>query len=136
MNLCPLTLRLLFVVGWFTLPKREGNRRHALIVAVFSGILTLLINVLVSHVWIRPRPFVSLPKGSFTQLIPLSIDDSFPSDHVSGSFAFAAGSWKNAGRWVVIALRSYYPCSYSPCRHWSSLAHRRPCRSHRQTIRC
>lgn len=91
---------LLFVVAWFTLPKSEGNRRHALVVAGFSGILALLINVLVSHVWSRPRPFVSLPQGSFTQLIPHSIDASFPSDHVSGSFAFAAGSWKNAERWV------------------------------------
>ena len=91
---------LLFVVAWFSLPKPEGDRRHALIVAGFSGILALLINVLVSHVWFRPRPFVSLPKGSFTQLIPHSIDSSFPSDHVSGSFAFAAGSWKNAERWV------------------------------------
>ena len=83
---------LLFVVAWFTLPKPEVNRRHALIVAGFSGILALLINVLVSHVWFRPRPFVSLPKGSFTQLIPHPINASFPSDHVSGSFAFAAGS--------------------------------------------
>jgi len=91
---------LLFVVAWFALPKPEVNRRHALIVAGFSGILALLINVLVSNVWFRPRPFVSLSKGSFTQLIPHSIDASFPSDHVSGSFAFAAGSWKNAGRWV------------------------------------
>lgn len=90
----------LFVVAWFALPKPEGNRRHALIVAGFSGILALLINVLISHVWFRPRPFVSLSKGSFTQLIPHSIDASFPSDHVSGSFAFAAGSWKNAERWV------------------------------------
>ena len=92
---------LLFVVCWFTLPKPEENRRHALIVAVFSAILALLINVLVSQVWLRPRPFVSLPSGSFTQLILHSIhDNSFPSDHVSDSFAFAAVSWKNAGGWV------------------------------------
>lgn len=91
---------LLFLVAWFTMPESEGNRRHALIVAGFSGILALLMNVLISHVWFRPRPFVSLPKGSFTQLIPHSIDASFPSDHVSGSFAFAAGSWKNSDRWV------------------------------------
>jgi len=97
---------LLFVVAWFTLPKPEVNRRHALIIAGLSGILALLINVLISNVWFRPRPFVSLPKGSFTQLIPHSIDASFPSDHVSGSFAFAAGSWKSAERWVSYSFTS------------------------------
>jgi len=91
---------LMFVVAWFILPQRESNRRHALVVAFFSGVLALLINVLVSHIWFRPRPFISLSKGSFTQLIPHSIDASFPSDHVSGSFAFAAGSWKDSEHWV------------------------------------
>lgn len=97
---------LLFVIAWFTMPKSEGKGRHALIVAGFSGILALIINVLVSHVWFRPRPFVSLPKGSFTQLIPHSIDASFPSDHVSGSFGFAAGSWKRTDRWVSYSFTS------------------------------
>lgn len=91
---------ILFLVAWLTLPKSEDKRRHALIVAGFSGILALLLNLLISHIWFRPRPFVSLPKGSFTQLIPHSMDASFPSDHVSGSFAFAAGSWRNAEHWV------------------------------------
>ena len=97
---------LLFIIAWFTLPKSEETRRHALIVAGFSGILALIINVLVSHVWFRPRPFVSLPKGSFTQLIPHSIDASFPSDHVSGSFGFAAASWKRTDRWVSYSFTS------------------------------
>jgi undecaprenyl-diphosphatase len=97
---------LLFVIAWFTLPKSEETRRHALIVAGFSGILALILNVLISHVWFRPRPFVALPKGSFTQLIPHTIDASFPSDHVSGSFGFAAGSWKRADRWVSYSFTS------------------------------
>ena len=91
---------LLFLVAWFTLPKPEVERRHALVVMGVSGILALIFNVLISHIWFRPRPFVSLPKGSFTQLIPHAIDASFPSDHVSGSFGFAAGSWRNSERWV------------------------------------
>jgi len=97
---------LLFLIAWFTLPKSEGDRRHALVVAGFSGVLALIINVLVSHIWFRPRPFVSLQKGSFTQLIPHSNDASFPSDHVSGSFAFAAGSWKNSDHWVSYSFTS------------------------------
>ena len=91
---------VLFVLAWFTLPRPNTERRHALIVMGFSGILALLINFLISHVWFRPRPFVTLPKGTFTRLIPHSADASFPSDHTAGSFGFAAGSWKKAEHWV------------------------------------
>ncbi len=91
---------VLFVVAWFVLPKPEIKRRHALIVMGLSGVLALLVNVVISHVWFRPRPFISLPKGEFTQLIPHSVDASFPSDHTAGSFGFAAGSWGKADRWV------------------------------------
>ena len=91
---------VLFLVAWFTLPKVEMERRHALVVMGCSGILALIINVLISHVWFRPRPFVSLPKGTFTKLIPHSADSSFPSDHTAGSFGFAAGSWSKAQSWV------------------------------------
>lgn len=91
---------VLFVIAWFTLPKPNIEQRHALVIMGFSGILALIINVLIAHVWFRPRPFVTLPKGTFTQLIPHSADASFPSDHTAGSFGFAAGSWSKAQRWV------------------------------------
>lgn len=91
---------VLFVVAWFKLPKPEVKKRHALIVMGFSGILALLFNVVISHIWFRPRPFVTLPKGSFEQLIPHPADASFPSDHTAGSFGFAAGSWKQSEGWV------------------------------------
>lgn len=91
---------VLFIVAWFTLPKPETKRRHALVIMGFSGVLALLMNVVISHIWFRPRPFVVLPKGQFTQLIPHSTDASFPSDHASGSFGFATGSWGKAQYWV------------------------------------
>ncbi|AET67247.1 membrane-associated phospholipid phosphatase [Desulfosporosinus orientis DSM 765] len=91
---------IMFVVAWFILPKPNIEQRHALVIMGFSGILALVINVLITHVWFRPRPFVTLPKGAFTQLIPHSVDASFPSDHTAGSFGFAAGSWSKAQRWV------------------------------------
>jgi undecaprenyl-diphosphatase len=91
---------LLFIIAWFSMPKSEIKHRHALVVAVFSGILALLINVVISHVWFRPRPFAILPNGSFTQLVPHSPDASFPSDHTSGSFGFAAASWGTNRKWI------------------------------------
>lgn len=91
---------VLFVVGWFALPKKDIKNRHALVVAGFAGVLALIINVIISHIWFRPRPFTVFPKGTFTQLIPHSSDASFPSDHASGSFGFAAGSWGKQQRWI------------------------------------
>lgn len=91
---------LLFVIAWFALPKSDKKYRHSLVVAGFAGIFALILNVLISHIWYRPRPFVSLPQGSFHQLIPHSVDASFPSDHGSGSFAFAAASWGRSVKWV------------------------------------
>lgn len=91
---------VLFVVAWFALPKGDIDHRHALVMAGLSGVMALVINVLISHVWFRPRPFTVFSKGSFTQLIPHSRDASFPSDHASGSFGFAAGSWGHNTKWI------------------------------------
>lgn len=91
----------LFLIAWFTLPKKDIQNRHGLIIAGFSGILALLINVLISHIfWFRPRPFTVFHKGTFTELVNHSVDASFPSDHTSGSFGFAAGSWGHNKKWI------------------------------------
>jgi len=91
---------LLFIIAWFTLPKTDTKHRHALVVAGCAGVLALAVNFLIAHIWFRPRPFTVLPRGSFTQLIPHGNDSSFPSDHTSGSFAFAAASWGNNEKWI------------------------------------
>lgn len=90
----------LFLAAWFALPKHDSERRHVLVVMGFSGVLALMFNVIISHLWFRPRPFVTLAKGTYTQLIPHSLDASFPSDHTSGSFGFAAASWEKTNRWI------------------------------------
>ena len=91
---------VLFVIAWFILPKRDIQSRHALVVAGFAGILALVINLLISHVWFRPRPFTVLHQGTFTELVSHSNDASFPSDHTSGSFGFAAASWGKNQKWI------------------------------------
>ncbi|MBL0388984.1 phosphatase PAP2 family protein [Tumebacillus sp. ITR2] len=91
---------VLFVMAWFTLPKQEVGKRHGLLLAGVAGVLALLINFVISHVWYRPRPFVTLPEGTYTKLIPHDPDASFPSDHTSGSFGFAFGSADRTANWV------------------------------------
>lgn len=89
----PELYAVLFIISWFMLPRTDGASRHALVVSVCAGIFALLINVIIAHFWYRSRPFVLLPKGTYTQLIPHANDSSFPSDHASGSFAFSAAVW-------------------------------------------
>lgn len=96
----PVMYALIFVVAWFALPRGELTRRHALVVAVCGGLLALLVNVVIAHIWFRPRPFAILPHDSFTLLIPHAADASFPSDHVAGAFGFSAACWGRAARWV------------------------------------
>lgn len=89
---------VLFILAWFALPKRDIKGRHALVMAGLSGILALVINVAISHVWFRPRPFMTMPQH--TLLVSHSADASFPSDHTAGSFGFAAGSWGRQRKWI------------------------------------
>ena len=84
--------------------KAETQQRHALLIMGLAGVLGLMVNVLISHIYIRPRPFMVLPKGTFTQLIPHSPDASFPSDHTTGSFGFAAASWGKAPKWITVSF--------------------------------
>lgn len=95
---------VLFIIGWFALPKPDIRGRHALVMSGCAGILALIINVIIAHLWFRPRPFTVLQPGTFTQLLPHSPDASFPSDHASGSWAFAAGSWGRVHKWVQISF--------------------------------
>ncbi|WP_258110596.1 undecaprenyl-diphosphatase [Alicyclobacillus sp. SP_1] len=96
----PFLYAALFIVAWFTLPREDSKIRHGLIVSVLAGILALVVNVVISHIWFRPRPFAVLPNGTFHQLIAHSNDASFPSDHASGSFAFAFGVYRRGPIWI------------------------------------
>lgn len=98
---------VMFIMGWFAIARNNIKSRHALVMSGLAGILALCINVVIAHIWFRPRPFTVLPHGSFTQLIPHSPDASFPSDHASGSWAFAAGTYGKApklAQWTFTAV--------------------------------
>lgn len=100
----PEIYAVLFLLAWFTLPKNNTKHRHALVVSVLAGILALLINVLISHIWFRPRPFAALNKSEVNQLVPHANDASFPSDHSSGSFGFASALWGNGPKWLSLTF--------------------------------
>ncbi|WP_100486997.1 undecaprenyl-diphosphatase [Sporolactobacillus pectinivorans] len=102
----PEIYALLFIVFWFSLPRSQFEGRHSLILAVFSAILALCINVIISHIWARPRPFVALPHGTVHQLIPHAPDASFPSDHGSGGTAIASATW-GKNKWINRILTTF-----------------------------
>jgi len=72
-----------FLIGWL----RDGAvERQAAITGLAAAGLALLVNVIVSHVWFRIRPFVAHP-NTVHLLLSHSKDASFPSDHASAAFA-------------------------------------------------
>ncbi len=87
-----------FVIAWFGLPRREEKKRHALVVSFFGGAIALLINAIIGGFLFRPRPF-TISSVHAHQMIPHAHDTSFPSDHVSGGFGFAAGAWGQTAKW-------------------------------------
>lgn len=113
---------VLFILAWFVLPRSDSKYRHSLVVAICAGVFALILNVIIAHIWPRQRPFIVLPHGSFDQLIPHSADASFPSDHTSGSVAFAAASWGKSARWIswlftIIAIITMISRVYAGV-HW------------------
>jgi undecaprenyl-diphosphatase len=74
-----------FLIGWF------GNRRLdrlGALGALGAAAGALAVNLVVSHLWYRPRPFVEHP-STVHLLVKHSSDASFPSDHAAAAFAIA-----------------------------------------------
>lgn len=82
---------LFLLIIWFVGRRPENRLRHreAALSAVIAGVLGLILNIIISHIWFRTRPFVALHT---TPLIHHSADASFPSDHTTGSMGLAAGA--------------------------------------------
>jgi undecaprenyl-diphosphatase len=74
---------------WFL--DRPGGRyrwKTALLAGLTSAALGLLLSQVISHVWVRDRPFLAHP-GETLLLVPPSHEPSFPSDHAVAAFALA-----------------------------------------------
>ncbi|HEY3367941.1 MAG TPA: phosphatase PAP2 family protein [Symbiobacteriaceae bacterium] len=101
----PLLFLLLF--GSYFLAVRELKMRRTIVLAGVSGLAALGVAVVLSSIFYRARPFAALPPGQIRLLVAHTLDSSFPSDHATGSAAFAAGMWHAPGRsakWVFAGL--------------------------------
>lgn len=105
-NDSPLLFAVLFA-GYFFLGSGATLRmRRTVLLAGLSGAVAIAVAVVIAAVFYRARPFMAMP-GEVRMLIQHANDSSFPSDHATGSAAFAAGMWRAPGRtarWVFAAL--------------------------------
>jgi len=84
----PIVFALALVALW--LSWRHRNQRGALL-AGSSALIALGLAQLIGKALPRPRPYLS---HAVHQLIPPSLDTSFPSDHATLGFAVAVMVWR------------------------------------------
>jgi undecaprenyl-diphosphatase len=72
-------------------------------IACVSGLMAaglgLLVGQIISHLWVRERPFVAHPSQTLLLVAP-SHEPSFPSDHAIAAFAIAVSVALIGGRWA------------------------------------
>jgi undecaprenyl-diphosphatase len=74
---------------WFLdRPGVSYRWRTASLSALTAAALGLVVGQVVTHLWVRDRPFVAHP-GDTLLLVPPSHEPSFPSDHAIAAFAIA-----------------------------------------------
>ncbi len=84
----PFIFALVLVALW--LSRRFRNQRGAFLAGV-SALAALGLGQLIGKAFPRPRPYLS---HTVNQLIPRSLDNSFPSDHAILGFAVAVMVWR------------------------------------------
>ena len=94
----PIVFALALVALW--LSWRPRNQRGAFLAGV-SALIALGLGQLIGKAFPRPRPYLS---HSVNQLIPRSLDTSFPSDHAILGFAVAVMVWRYNRRAGVALL--------------------------------
>ncbi len=72
-----------FLYGWL---RGRAAERQGSISALLGAGGALLVNQVITHVWFRPRPFITHP-ATVHVLLGHSTDASFPSDHAAAAFA-------------------------------------------------
>lgn len=79
----------LVFASWFVRGGSDQSRRLAAYTALGTAALSLLAIVVIQRFYDHPRPFVN--RSGVVLLISHGADTSFPSDHATAAFAFAAG---------------------------------------------
>lgn len=99
----PYILLALLALFWL-LPRPNAPRgleRRLVLYAVLTAAVTLGINQIIGHLWLRPRPFVA---HHVTLLITGSRDSSFPSDHAALGFGLALPILMGRRDWGLLML--------------------------------
>jgi undecaprenyl-diphosphatase len=95
----PIVFALALVALW--LSWRPRNQRAAFLAGA-SALVALGLGQLIGMALPRPRPYLS---HSVNQLIPPSLDTSFPSDHAILGFAVAVMIWRyNRGAGAILLV--------------------------------
>lgn len=94
----PIVFALALVALW--LSWRPRNQRAAFLAGV-SALVALGLGQIIGKTFPRPRPYLS---HAVNQLIPPSLDTSFPSDHAILGFAVAVMVWRYNRRAGVVLL--------------------------------
>ena len=94
----PIVFALALVALW--LSWRPRNQRGALLAGV-SALVALGLGQIIGKAFPRPRPYLS---HTVNQLIPPSLDTSFPSDHAILGFAVAVTVWRYNRRAGTVLL--------------------------------
>ena len=64
----------------------KDQYKQTVVYATVTGVLGLLINFVIGHIYFESRPFVT---HKVNLLLTHAADASFPSDHTTGAFALA-----------------------------------------------
>jgi undecaprenyl-diphosphatase len=94
----PIVFALALVALW--LSWRPRNQRGAFLAGV-SALVALGLGQIIGKTFPRPRPYLS---HTVNQLIPPSLDTSFPSDHAILGFAVAVMVWRYDRRAAAVLL--------------------------------
>jgi undecaprenyl-diphosphatase len=84
----PLFVGGTLVLWFFDRPGPSYRWRIACLSGLSAAALGLLVSQVVSHLWVRERPFAAHPRETLL-LVPPSHEPSFPSDHAVAAFAIA-----------------------------------------------
>ncbi|MEK5173934.1 undecaprenyl-diphosphatase [Heyndrickxia sp. FSL W8-0496] len=64
----------------------KDHYKKTVVYATITGVLGLMINFIIGHIYSEPRPFVT---HKVHLLLDHAADSSFPSDHATGAFSLA-----------------------------------------------
>lgn len=92
----PYLLMGVLILLWFVRPRKDRRTRQAIVYAVLSAALAVLLTVAIGALVFRERPVFAYPHLIHALVTP-SHDSSFPSDHAAGSFAIATAMFFAGG---------------------------------------